>query len=530
MHRDRQRRRPAAAHGTPGRDGGDRHDTTQHGATQNKVTHTTRLTVTDDETFGPHGPARVTRSGSLILDAAHPTHTDLTTGKCGGDAHLQLRVTYARTPGGTVTVHADARLFEGDPAHGPTAHDPAAHDRVPAGQVRFHGRVPSGQTRTLAARIRAADAKGQSGIGQLGISQLGIGDARVRVTVSNLRLDDTDPHGTLEAKARSLGAALTGPPTGPCEAVRGGHRRRYERCDLYFSPATGAHAVHGEIRRKYDARGGPDSDLALPVTDETTSPDGQGRFTHFQGNASVYWHPHTGPMIICGDLRAHWAASGWELGAYGYPTSDPLTSGPGECFSDLQGGVLYVADHAPREPATAHLSARDLLNAFSRALHRHVGGDPRLSVAAVTCAGVSGTAPDFTRSGNRTLTFRVTGRPDSGHWFIPEPAFELTIPVQVAATPPPDSRRAVTLIARQAGLIGIHAAPGQDAGATAHALLGHLTALFRAPIRLGVIPGHAGLLSVKVTAGGGLTLFFRPDERGWAAAALAQHTLDHLDF
>ncbi|GGS39528.1 LGFP repeat-containing protein [Deinococcus knuensis] len=479
---------------------------------QRCVTHTTRLTVTDDETFGPGEHARLIRRGTVILGPQQPTLTDLTTGRCGGDTRVDVRVTYAHAPRRAVAVSVQVRLFE--------AHHP---DRpAPAAEVSVSGRVPDGQTRTLTARVRAAC---------------------LSVTVSNLSLNPTDPAGTLEAKAQALGAAFTGAPTGPCEAVRGGHRRRYERCDLYFSPATGAHEVHGDIRRKYDARGGPDSDLALPVTDQTPTQDGQGHFNHFQGNGSVYWHPRTGPMVIGGPTRALWAASGWERGPYGYPTSDPLgsdapASGPGERFSDFQNGVLFLAGGAPLTPATATLNAGRLVRAFERALRRRAGAQ-RMQITAVTCTGVSDTAPDFSRSGNRTVTFRVTGEQRSGDWAIPEPTFELTVPVQFAATPPPDARRAVTLIARQAGVIGLHTAPHPDAphaGAAHPDPEGHvralhdLTDLFRAPVRLAVIPAQAGLLSVKVLPGGDLRLYFRPDERGRAAATLARRTLDQLDF
>jgi len=58
-------------------------------------------------------------------------------------------------------------------------------------------------------------------------------------------------------------------------------------------PPSHAFEVHGDIRKKYDALGGPGGPLGLPLTDETATPDGVGRFNHFQGG-SIYWTPRTG--------------------------------------------------------------------------------------------------------------------------------------------------------------------------------------------------------------------------------------------
>src|SRR5690242_7932231 len=62
---------------------------------------------------------------------------------------------------------------------------------------------------------------------------------------------------------------------------------------IYWSPQTGAHEVHGAIRLKWAALGGEGRFLGFPVTDETGTPDGHGRFNHFQGG-SIYWTPETG--------------------------------------------------------------------------------------------------------------------------------------------------------------------------------------------------------------------------------------------
>ncbi|GGL76848.1 hypothetical protein GCM10010840_13600 [Deinococcus aerolatus] len=58
---------------------------------QNRIAHSVRMDITDDETFGDNEPASVTRSGTFVLDTARPEQTDLTAGKCGGEVRV---VTY----------------------------------------------------------------------------------------------------------------------------------------------------------------------------------------------------------------------------------------------------------------------------------------------------------------------------------------------------------------------------------------------------------------------------------------------------
>jgi hypothetical protein len=61
--------------------------------------------------------------------------------------------------------------------------------------------------------------------------------------------------------------------------------------------------------------------LRYPKTDETVTPDGIGRYNHFQGG-SIYWTPLTGAHEVHGLIRDRWATLGWEQSALGYPISD----------------------------------------------------------------------------------------------------------------------------------------------------------------------------------------------------------------
>ena len=85
---------------------------------------------------------------------------------------------------------------------------------------------------------------------------------------------------------------------------------------------TTTHEVHGAILEKYQELGAESSFLGYPTTDESGTPDGVGRFNHFQAG-SIYWTPSTGAHEVHGLIRDYWAANGWERNAaLGYPITD----------------------------------------------------------------------------------------------------------------------------------------------------------------------------------------------------------------
>jgi uncharacterized protein with LGFP repeats len=100
-----------------------------------------------------------------------------------------------------------------------------------------------------------------------------------------------------------------------------GHARDFANGSIYWTPQTGAHEVHGDIRVKWAQEGGERGFLGYPETDETGTPDGVGRFNHFE-HGSIYWTPQTGAREVHGDIRQLWAQMGWERSFLGYPTSD----------------------------------------------------------------------------------------------------------------------------------------------------------------------------------------------------------------
>lgn len=125
----------------------------------------------------------------------------------------------------------------------------------------------------------------------------------------------------------------TNPPGGRCRDFQGG--------SIYFKPGVGAFEVHGDIRLawvRWRAEGGV---LGFPTTDESGTPDGRGRYNHFE-RGSIYWTPQTGAHVIYGDIRQRWAEMGWERSRLGYPTSDERDAPmPGGRMNDFEGGVIF---------------------------------------------------------------------------------------------------------------------------------------------------------------------------------------------
>ncbi|MDH2456348.1 hypothetical protein QDW14_07665 [Corynebacterium bovis] len=133
-----------------------------------------------------------------------------------------------------------------------------------------------------------------------------------------------------------LGYPVTDELTTPDGRGRFNH---FEGGSLYWTPETDAHEIEGEIRRVWAEQGWETGPLGYPLTDETTPPDGRGRFNHFQGG-SVYWSPDTGAWAVSGRIRELWKDQGWERGRLGYPVG-PVVRADGGVSQRFQGGTVW---------------------------------------------------------------------------------------------------------------------------------------------------------------------------------------------
>lgn len=141
-------------------------------------------------------------------------------------------------------------------------------------------------------------------------------------------------------------ASFLGTPVGSAYDIAGGRAQDYTAGTIYWSPSTGAHEVHGAIRGRYLAFGGPAGLLGFPLTDETGTPDGVGRYNHFSGTnggSSIYWSPATGAHEVYGAIRAQWVALGWERSRLGYPTSGEYGITGGRRNDFQHGSILWHA-------------------------------------------------------------------------------------------------------------------------------------------------------------------------------------------
>jgi hypothetical protein len=96
--------------------------------------------------------------------------------------------------------------------------------------------------------------------------------------------------------------------------------------------------VQGAIGNLWYAMGGHRSRLGLPTTGEIALPG--GALNWFERGA-IYWSPATGAHAVWGAVLSAWGAQGYERGSLGYPISDPHPV-PGGTRVDFQHGSLTL--------------------------------------------------------------------------------------------------------------------------------------------------------------------------------------------
>ncbi len=474
---------------------------------QNKISYTSVMNILDHETFGSNERAKVKNSDIFILDASKKTHHAFFIGKCGGEVRIELKITFKQNASGSISIKEYAKLYEG------TSTNSTDLDGVASKSIT----IAKNQTKKVTFRVRNTDEGGDY--------------ADITLTVTNSVLSDSDCKANIKAKAQALGSGFTGAATSNINSpstVKGGKRVTFQKCDIYCSSKTGTHEVHGAIRHKYNVVGGPNNALSLPVTDETTTPDKKGRYNHFIGNGSIYWHPTTGPKLVRGGIRHAWAKTGWEKGKYGYPTSDEMRMAPNlsEWFSDFQNGVIYWEKKKSVAPATASLSKTKVLAAFSRIFKDKAKGEKDLNIDSIKISSVGKTGYDFTRSKNRKVTFKIEGDYESGVFFIPNPSYTITLRIAFESDKNPDGNTTCKLSAKLDHW-HIHTS-GIGHEKLLKGLKNSILKGFKDPISLGEVPAGVRFLSFKVKKSGGIVLYFAPTGLGPFGAAVAQQKLNKL--
>ena len=150
---------------------------------------------------------------------------------------------------------------------------------------------------------------------------------------------DSPTGSAILSKWESLGGkgSVMGDVDGGEYGVEGGRAQDFDNGTIYWSAATGAHAVQGAISDRYDGADGPESWLGLPTTDELPALDG-GRISFFQ-SGFIYWAPSFGTSQLQGVATSIWGSATGALDYVSTPTDDP-TVAPGGRALPLDGKTL----------------------------------------------------------------------------------------------------------------------------------------------------------------------------------------------
>ena len=126
-----------------------------------------------------------------------------------------------------------------------------------------------------------------------------------------------------------------------CTLRRDGCVQRFDGGLIYWTPSTGAHNVWGRIHDRYAGMQWETSHLGYPTTDEFCGLARGGCGQHFEGG-SLYWSPATDAHPVVGEIRNGYARLGWERGKLGYPLeAERCGLRDGGCVQAFQGGLMY---------------------------------------------------------------------------------------------------------------------------------------------------------------------------------------------
>lgn len=142
-----------------------------------------------------------------------------------------------------------------------------------------------------------------------------------------------DATSAINAARRAAGGAL-----GPLGAKQGqqyaigpdGAGQDFAGGKIFYSPATGANVVSGQVLKKYESVGGAQSDLGLPTSNEADGGLKTGsRVSSFSAEDKplIFWTPDYGAFIVRGAMNAAWDKLGGAVGSLGPPVADQTEDG-----------------------------------------------------------------------------------------------------------------------------------------------------------------------------------------------------------
>jgi uncharacterized protein YkwD len=143
-------------------------------------------------------------------------------------------------------------------------------------------------------------------------------------------------------KAASLNGGLGTATSGEIYGLKdGGGYQNYQRGAIIYSPTTGAHISMGAIRNLWAATGYENGGLGYPTSDEI--PDGRGGVYQTYQHGAIVYAPGIGTFVSLGAIRNLWLATGSVNGGLGYPTSNEIPDGRGGVYQTYQHGAIVYA-------------------------------------------------------------------------------------------------------------------------------------------------------------------------------------------
>jgi uncharacterized protein with LGFP repeats len=133
---------------------------------------------------------------------------------------------------------------------------------------------------------------------------------------------------------------------------RDGTYQTFQNGAVYWSPTRGAHAIEGPVLQRWAAQGHETGPLGWPTGDTLRTGGGDGLHQRFD-KGSIYWSAASGAHALLGSMATAFTAQGWEAGPLGYPTAEALPTGPRTgTYQTFQRGALYSSPGTGTFPVT----------------------------------------------------------------------------------------------------------------------------------------------------------------------------------
>ena len=176
------------------------------------------------------------------------------------------------------------------------------------------------------------------------VSAFGVLQA-VKFEGGNILFDGTEARAVHGIIFQAFNDVAVGPPLTESQPfLGGGASQQFQLATVFYGPDTDAFAVSGPILDRYLAAGGPEGSLGFPISNADTlvATDGTtviGKSARFQ-NGAIFWSAATGAWEVMGNVLGRYDEKGGPAGWLGFPISASGTTAAGDTFNDFQHGVL----------------------------------------------------------------------------------------------------------------------------------------------------------------------------------------------